>query len=223
MLQTNQKNANLAMREQQRMHSVGSAFKPYNTGAVATQDVMTYTVASRLHIPGASITSTGIGTYVVTQYGRVTPDQAQDALRPSDIVTMVRKVFGLNVSDAAQVFGVGRPTIYLWADSHDMGSVRPKKQARMKQLLIAATLCKQLAPLPVAALRAVLPVSGKTLLDMLSEEMINLDQLGQAYQHLETTRATFRKQEHHKAVEAIKGLKGAFQTLGAQQAARKKG
>lgn len=229
MWQTTNQKAVLVMREQQRRYGGGTGYKTYNTGTtIVATDVTSYAATSRLNIPGVSNTSTGIGFLVVEKLGRVTPEQGiyrvaeLNPLRPLDIVTFVRDVFGLNVSDAAQVFGVGRPTIYLWANALDMGAVRTAKQDRMKQVYRVAKLCEKVAPLPVGALKAALPESGETLLDLLSEEPINLNKVGQAMQRLKSMAPAFRQLEHEKSVKVVKELKGAFKAMGTNQASRKK-
>lgn len=219
-------NAVLAMREQQLSYPARPAFGAYNTGSsISAPDAQTYAFAIlKLNIPGLHNTSTSASVVMATKLERALPFQSveQAPLRPSDIVAFVRRIFGLNISEAAQVFSVRRPTIYLWSSLQDMGLVRQGNQVRMKQLYALAKKWEELGPLPVGSLGAMLPDSGRTLLELLSADVINRTQLLQAHDRLIAMSSAFRLQEHEKAMEAIRGLKGAFAAMATNQGARKK-
>jgi hypothetical protein len=226
MMHLSKQSAVLAMREQQLSHVARPAFGAYNTGSsISAPDAPTYAFAIlKLNIPGSHNTSTSASVVMATKLDRVLPLHTveQAPLRPSDIVAFVRRVFGLNVSEAAQVFGVRRPTIYLWSGLQDMGLVRQGNQVRMKYLYSLARKWEELGPLPVGSLGAVLPDFGATLLELLSADVINRTQLLQAHDRLTAMGSAFRLQEHEKAMEAVRGLKGAFSAMAANQGVRKK-
>jgi hypothetical protein len=144
--------------------------------------------------------------------------------KPADIVNLVRSVFALDASDAAQVFGVNLSTIYLWLyqNESEIKPVHPTTEERMMHLVTLANECKKLAPLPPRALRATLPDSVMTLLGLLSDDNINHEKIFQEYQYLKSMAPMFRQLEHDKSVKAVIGLKKAFAILGARQAARRK-
>lgn len=226
MLQTTRQGAVQAMRDNMRHYTARPSRAAYNTGSTLTvQDVSAFAYAYRLKIPGASLTSTGADAVLLTPIYRALTAQVTDQvpLSPADIVVLVRRVFGLNVSDAAKVFGVQRPAIYQWLDLQDMTTVRQVNQERMKQLYRLAIQSEKLGPLHIGALRAVLPGSGSTLLDLLSENHIDPVRLMETHQMLKAMDATFRAQEHKKTMAVIQGLKGAFSAMANNEPARKKG
>lgn len=86
---------------------------------------------------------------------------------PADMLKIVRETFSLNVKQAAQVFDVERPTIYLWATTTDAEKMRAANFERMRKLHKLAEKCGVMGQLSSGALRLVLN-DGSTLLDQLS-------------------------------------------------------
>jgi hypothetical protein len=222
MMQTSRQEAVLAMREQQLGNAGRRTLFANNTGSsISAADATAYvyvTSGLNLHAP------TGVTVVIATKIERALLPElvAEVPLRPLDIVAFIRRVFGLNASEAALVFRVQRPTIYLWQNLQDMGPVRQSNQIRMKSLYVLAKKWEQLGPLPIGSLGALLPESGSTLLDLLSADIINSNKILQAHDRLATMGDTFRRQEHEKAVEAVHNLKGAFSAMAANQSDRRK-
>lgn len=143
------------------------------------------------------------------------------AISPASVLDGVRAVFGLNISEAAEVFGITRQTAYQWMKLTDMEQVRAhENRDRLKQLYGAAQSWQILPPLKGRWLYALLP-AGNTVLDLLKAPQIDLDALQAAYQALAASAANRRREEGERATQAATALAGAFAGLGAGRKARK--
>lgn len=143
------------------------------------------------------------------------------ARSPASVLDCVRNVFGLNISETAEVFGITRQTAYQWMKLADMEQVRAyENRDRLKQLYGAAQSWQNLPPLKGRWLYALLP-AGNTVLDLLKAAQIDLDALQAAYQALATSTADRRREEGERATQAATALAGAFADLGAGRKSRK--
>ncbi len=143
------------------------------------------------------------------------------ALSPASVLDRVRTVFGLNISETAEVFGITRQTAYQWMKLTDMEQVRSyENRDRIKQLYIAARSWQSHPLLKGRWLHALLP-SGKTLLDVLKDSPVDLNALQAAYQALVVSTADRAREEGERATQAGTALAGAFADLGAGRKARK--
>lgn len=144
------------------------------------------------------------------------------ALSPASVLDRVRTVFGLNISETAEVFGITRQTAYQWLTlSDNMEQVRSHvNRDRIKQLYCAAQSWQNLPPLKGRWLYALLP-AGNTVLDLLKAPQIDLDALQAAYQALAASTADRRREEGERTTQAATALAGAFAGLGAGRKARK--
>jgi hypothetical protein len=142
-------------------------------------------------------------------------------LSPASVLDGVRTVFGLNISETADVFGITRQTAYQWMKLTDMEQVRAhENRDRLKQVYGAAQSWQNLPPLKGRWLYALLP-SGNTVLDLLKAPQIDLDALQAAYQALAASTADRRREEGERATQAATALAGAFASLGVGRKARK--
>jgi hypothetical protein len=143
------------------------------------------------------------------------------AISPTSVLDGVRAVFGLNISETAEVFGITRQTAYQWMKLTDMEQVRShENRDRIKQLYGAAQSWQNHPPLKGRWLYALLP-AGNTVLDLLKAPQIDLDALQAAYQALAASTADRRREEGERATQAATALAGAFAGLGAGRKARK--
>lgn len=143
------------------------------------------------------------------------------ALSPASVLEGVRTVFGLNISETAEVFGITRQTAYQWMKFTDMEQVRShENRDRIKQLYGAAQSWRNYPPLKGRWLHALLP-AGNTVLDLLKDPQLDLDALQVAYQALSASTAARRHEEGKRATQAATALAGAFADLGAGRKARK--
>ena len=147
--------------------------------------------------------------------------QAHVALSPASVLERARAVFGLNISEAAEVFGITRQTTYQWMKLTDMEQVRAhENRDRLKQLFGAAQLWQNLPPLKGRWLYALLP-SGNTLFDLLKAHQVDRDALQAAYQTLAASTTDRRREEGERATQAATALAGAFAGIGAGRKDRK--
>lgn len=143
------------------------------------------------------------------------------ALSPAFVLDRVRTVFGLNISETAEVFGITRQTAYQWMRLTDMEQVRShENRDRIKQLYGAAQSWQNHPPLKGRWLYALLP-AGNTVLDLLKASQVNIDALQAAYQALAASTLERRREEGERATRAVTALAGAFAGLGAGRKARK--
>lgn len=143
------------------------------------------------------------------------------ALSPASVLGGVRAVFGLNISETAEVFGITRQTAYQWIKLTDMDEVRShENRDRIKLLYGAAQSWQNHPPLKGRWLHALLP-AGNTVLDLLKDPQLDLDALQAAYQALSASTADRRREEGKRATQATAALAGAFAGLGAGRKARK--
>lgn len=147
--------------------------------------------------------------------------QVVAALSPASVLDRVRTIFGLNITETAEVFGITRQTAYQWMKLTDMDQVRSRENRdRLKQLHDAAQLWQNQPPLKLRWLHAFLP-TGNTVLDLLKAPQVNLDALQTANQVLSASTADRRREEGVRATTAATALTGAFAGLGAGRKARK--
>lgn len=144
------------------------------------------------------------------------------ALSPASVLDSVRGVFGLNISETAEVFGITRQTAYQWMKLTDMEQVRShENRDRIKQLYGAAQSWQSHPPLKGRWLHALL-AGGNTVLDLLKAPQLDLDALQAAYLALAASTAERRREEGERATQAAAALAGAFVGLGAGRKARKR-
>lgn len=142
-------------------------------------------------------------------------------LSPASVLGTVRTVFGLNISETAEVFGITRQTAYQWMKLTEMEQVRShENRDRIKQLYGAAQSWQSHPPLKGRWLHSLLP-TGNTVLDLLKESPVNLDALQVAYQTLSLSAPDRRREEGERATQAVTALKGAFTGLGAGRKSRR--
>lgn len=142
-------------------------------------------------------------------------------LSPASVLDKVRTVFGLNISETAEAFGITRQTAYQWMTLVNMEQVRShENRDRIKQLYGAAQSWQTRPQLKGRWLHALLP-AGNTVLDLLKAAQINLDALQAAYQALAASTADRRREEGERATQATTALAGALAGLGAGRKARK--
>jgi len=166
---------------------------------------------------GSSPTLLGGGVLSIWFVPAVTP-ATDEKVSPSAMLAEVRDAFGLNVTQAARVFHVERPTIYLWMTQEDSVRLRPQKRARMEHLYRLAQEWKTLGRLPNNALEAVFEKSP-TLLALLSADVLNVSVILAHHHKLEASRGSLKAEQRQKAREAAKALGQAVSSIGKPSAA----
>lgn len=147
--------------------------------------------------------------------------QLSAALSPASVLEKVRAVFGLNISETAEVFGITRQTAYQWMKLTEMDQVRShENRDRIKQLFGAVQSWQTYPPLKGRWLHSILP-SGNTVLDLLKSSPIDLDALQAAYQVLSASGEERRREEGENTTKAVTALADAFSGLGSGRKSRR--
>lgn len=165
---------------------------------------------------------------LVTTPTLATPHEALPAtlmpavvISPASVVDMARSIFGLNISETAEVFRISRPTIYQWMKLEDIEQVRSRKdRERIKVIYQAAQQWQKFPPLKGRWRQAILP-SGTTVLDLLKTEQFDPTALKAAYTALAAGTEVRRKEEGERAQQAISKIAEAFSELANERKARK--
>jgi len=159
-----------------------------------------------------------VASELVSEFEAVSPCVS---ISPASVLDRVRSVFGLNISETAEVFGVTRQTVYQWMKLADLEQVRAhENRDRLKQIYGAAQTWESLPTLKGRWLHALLP-TGNTVLDLLKAPLIDFDALQAAYKALAGDAAKRRLEEGDRATQAVTALAGAFTGLGAGRKARR--
>lgn len=170
------------------------------------------------HVHGGQSATTGMYVMIITSEAE---KQQAAAITPASVVDQARTVFGLNISDTADVFGVSRPTIYQWMRLGDIDLVRSSQyKERIKAVYRATQLWQKFRPLTGRWQQAILP-SGICLLDLLKTEQADLAALEEAYAFLAATGDQRRKEEGARAQKAVAALADAFGDLAKEANARR--
>lgn len=144
---------------------------------------------------------------------RIATVETAPSVSPAEMLSLVRTAWGLNVTQAASVFRVERPTIYLWAGLQDHSRVRPQNRNRMMQLYRLAREWSQMGRLPNAALEAVFD-GYPTLLEMLSAEQLDSQAILGSHARLSSNRPQIDVRSNEQAVTYGKVLSSAFKSMG---------
>lgn len=168
---------------------------------------------------------TGAGTILIHE---VKPETIQafgtaaSNISPAEMLKSVRDTFMLNISDSAQVLKISRPTVYQWSSLADIEQIRAHKdRERLKQLYRLAQSWIHRGQLLGRWLHETLS-SGKSVLDLLSEENIDEVALFSAHSQLLANRSRLRTAEHERSMAAARSLKWAFSRMASNEASRKK-
>lgn len=140
-------------------------------------------------------------------------DAPKVAASPAVVLQTVRDAFAMNISEAAEAFGITRQTAYQWLKLTDMGQVRSREnRERLKQLYAAALTWKELPPLTGRWLHALLP-TGQTLLDLLKAPKIDADMIRSAHTALTSSSNKRRTEEGERTTQAVASFATAFVNL----------
>lgn len=153
-------------------------------------------------------------------YPFATEDCVVGPVSPAGIVELVRKTFSLNVSDAADVFRVSRPTIYQWAKLGAMEQIRSgRDRERLKKLNEIATVWSARPKLSGRWYDRPLE-SGQTILDLFKVENLDVSAFGRFHAEIEKQCEQLQRMEHIHASDAVVKLR---QAMAAMEADRPKG
>jgi transcriptional regulator with XRE-family HTH domain len=90
---------------------------------------------------------------------------------PGEMVSAIRSSLSLNISEMARVVRVERPTIYEWIGGRS--NPHPDNRERLSKVFAMSQEWKKLSPLPVDSYVRQPDITGKSIVDLLSEEFID--------------------------------------------------
>lgn len=140
-----------------------SSQKVYRTSHSHQQSFEQFSIPS-VNCLAVSASFKGDGV-LTTEVGDV-PNQNETV---SEAIASIRARLSLQVKELANIFNVGRPTIYSWINEES--SPHGHRLGRIKKVAKAAKLWDQFSDLPAGNLVRNL-VGGETLVDVLSREQI---------------------------------------------------
>lgn len=149
-----------------------------------------------------------------------TPDEV---VTPAGIVSLVRKVFGLSVSDAASAFRVSRPTIYQWAEQDNIELVRSREDRERMRSLYRLARAWEARERVLGRWQKDVLANGSSVFDMLCAPVIDTKAVLKAHESLLAAQGRLHREEHQRAVSAVSALKGAFERLAENEKQRQKG
>jgi hypothetical protein len=157
-------------------------------------------------------------------YGiRTYPVLVSPVVTPSEMLNTVRNTFMLNVSEAAKVFHVTRPTIYQWVNLTNIDLMRAHNdRERMKELYRLSLNWKKLGKLSGRWTSQVLRF-GQSVIDLLSADTIDHDAVLNAHTQLWVAVSSLQDAELVRSVNAAKALSKAFDRLALLEKERKGG
>jgi DNA-binding XRE family transcriptional regulator len=207
---------------------MGRSCAPTSTSASIVEEIGQQ--PSPYDLPARVLLAFGIGTggdqslvntaYVISNAATAAVEtrlSAEQAVAPSEMLAKVRETFGLNVKQAASVFNVERPTIYLWATQPDFSRVRPQNRVRMTQLYRLAQKWQMMGRLPNNALDAVFE-NSPGLFDLLAAPQLDEDAIWACHSRLQAMRGRFDAQQSDNARTLGSALGKAFASIGSRRA-----
>lgn len=143
---------------------------------------------------------------------------AANALSLKDKITNIRSVFGLSITQMAEVMRVERITVYDWIRRDSMDSVRGNSRERINAINELATTWGKFPALGGKFLFETLP-DGSCVMNLLSALNLDSSAVLRAYALLDSKKKPGQRIQEHRATQAqnAKGigtaLKNAFQQL----------
>lgn len=160
--------------------------------------------------------------YLVLDHAPLLIDSAQktasNVLSLKDKISNIRSVFGLSVTQMAEVMGVERVTVYDWMRKNTMDSVRGNSRERINAINDLATTWGQFPALGGKFLFETLP-DGTCVMNLLSTLNLDSSAVLRAYALLASKKKPGQRIQEHRITQAqnAKGigtaLRNAFQQL----------
>lgn len=131
---------------------------------------------------------------------------------PAEMVEELREVFGLNVTQLAQVLNIERITVYAWLRTDRMEKLNPTNRNRLWRLYQLAKQWKSYASLGGKYLVEPVPGRNTTLLQMLCAPQVDPGDFAQAYELLARAISPSSRAQIHRA-EQSQSLKKGIENL----------
>lgn len=127
---------------------------------------------------------------------------------PAEMVEELRRAFGLNVTQLAQVLHIERITVYAWLRTDRMEKLNPSNRSRLWRLYQIAKQWRSYSPLAGKYLVEPLPGRSATLLQMLCAEQLDAGAFVQVYELLARATSPSARVQRHRAEQRLALKKG---------------
>jgi hypothetical protein len=202
--------------------TIGSNAMWHQSGATSVRQVTAVLVDCGTAVPTVVIDLSDVRQYLGTSINAAVPlpfklgslqRQSEPALTtPAEMVEELRKAFGLNVTQLAQVLHIERITVYAWLRTDRMEKLNLSNRTRLWRLYQLAKQWGSYAPLAGKYLVEPIPGRNTTLLQMLIASQLDSGEFAQVYELLaRATNPTTRIQQHR--VEQHVALKKGIENL----------
>ena len=146
----------------------------------------------------------------LTRWGQMISDMAT----PAKLLASLRTTFMLSVQDAAAVLQVSRPTVYQWQTLEQMEQIRARRDR--ERLLTVYRLAKEwdsLGNLSGRWLTLPLERLGKTVLEILQDEVIDRDALIVAHHEIAALKYQLIQAENRAALQGVRAMRKSLGKL----------
>lgn len=206
--------------------STGIPVRPYEIDSTGVATELIHQLGDHVTSQGWAMlrygSGTGLDTVLVHLHGiivqRAEPvaQTFDDVGSPAEMLAFVRNTFNLNVKQAAAVFNVERPTIYLWATQNDFVRVRLQNRQRMTALYCLAKDFAARGRLPGNALEAMLE-NSPPLFELLCAPDLDAARVLACHGRLQAITGRLKQAQSDKAMEMSNAIARGLASLGEQQ------
>lgn len=124
-----------------------------------------------LRIINRSQASSGVMGELIANMKSTKEPLKEKSYSAGEMVSAIRSSLSLNITEMARVVRVERPTIYEWIGGRS--NPHPDNRERLSKVFAMSQEWKKLSPLPVDSYVRQPDITGKSIVDLLSEEFID--------------------------------------------------
>lgn len=117
------------------------------------------------------------------------------------ILSTIRSSLSLNMTEMAKIFKVERPTVYAWIGGSS--EPHPSNKNRLNRIFSIAKYWENLSSLPAGSLVRQPNSNGKSIIDLLSEEIIDEKQILSYLQFLAENQGNLQKPQSKPTVREL--------------------
>jgi hypothetical protein len=155
--------------------------------------------------PDAMVTNAYTGSVVCVSASRITRDELEVFLTTKEKIAGIRHYLSLNMTELAAVLNVGRPTVYAWASVSAAPS--PKHRDRIGAIYELARYWRSLSSVPMELLARESMPGGKTMIDLLSVENVDIETVRKAMLQIKEKQDQVEKPASVTTLAAKAGVK----------------
>jgi len=193
--------------------TIGSNAMWRQSGATSVRQVTAVSVDFGTAVPTVAIGLSDVWQYLGTSVNAAVPlpfklgssqRQCEPALTtPAEMVEELREVFGLNVTQLAQVLHIERITVYAWLRTERMEKLNQSNRNRLWRLYQVAKQWGSYAPLAGKYLVEPIPGRNTTLLQILCAPQLDPGEFAQVYELLARAISPAARIQQHRAEQRV--------------------